>query len=99
MKRAFLFPLQTLGFLVAIGAGSFGRPFHLQSVVAQDASSSRIFVWDGLILMLVLAAIVLLTELVSRRLRSQGPWTAAAMALAVVLGLAMKLGFITKDLH
>ena len=97
MTKTILFLLQTLVFLVVMALGSFTRPFHLQSVVTETATSGRIFVWDGIVLMLAIGAIVLLAERAARRFRSQGPWTAVAMALAAFLGLALKLGFITKE--
>jgi uncharacterized membrane protein len=47
--------------------------------------------------MLAIFALILLIEVLRKRLRSAAPWTTLAMALAAFLGLAMKFGF--KDLQ
>ncbi len=61
------------------------------------ANCSRAFEWDGVLLMLAFFALILLIEALRKRLRSAAPWTTLALALATILGLAMKFGF--KDLQ
>jgi hypothetical protein len=87
--------LQTLLFFVAFAAGSFWAPFKIKYVIAFSPQGSRIFYWDGIILMLVLFVVVLLIEALRKRLRTAAPWTVAALALATVVGLCCKLGFLT----
>lgn len=98
MKKAILFLLQFVLFLFAIALGSFARPFHLQTTFGRTGLVSHTFVWDGLLLALALFALLLLAEFLAKRLRSLGPWTTGAFVLAAIAGLALKLGFITRDL-
>jgi hypothetical protein len=94
MKRFFAVLLQFLLFLVVFGAGSFAfHPFHVETILA----GSRSFVWDGVLLMLVVYAVVLLLEVLRKRLRSAGPWTTLALLLAGLAGWAMKFGFVTHN--
>jgi len=94
MKRFFAVLLQFLLFLVVFGAGSFAfHPFHLETTLA----GSRSFVWDGVLLMLLVYAVVLLLEVVRKRLRSGGSWTTLALLLAGLAGWAMKFGFVTHN--
>ena len=104
MKKAIVTILLFLVFLVVFAAGSFMPPFHVQSILqnagpagpAGSIAPVRIFIWDGLLLAAGVFVLTLLLELITKRLRRAAPWTALAFALAVVLGLAMKLGFITR---
>lgn len=85
-------------FLVTFAAGSFVlHPFHVQTVLASDATHSRTFIWDGLLMMLVLYVLVLLLELTMKKIRQAAPWSTLAVVLAGVLGLAMKFGFLSVD--
>ena len=104
MKKAIVTILLFLVFLVVFAAGSFMPPFHVQSILqnagpagpAGSIAPVRIFIWDGLLLAAGVFVLVLLIEVVTKRLRRAAPWTTLAFALAAVLGLAMKLGFITR---
>ncbi len=107
MKKAIITILQFLVFLVFLAvfaAGSFIPPFHIQSILqnagpagpAGSIAPVRIFIWDGLLLAAGIFVLILLIEVVTKRLRRAAPWTTLAFAIAVVLGLAMKLGFITR---
>ena len=40
---------------------------------------------------------ILLIEVLRKRIAASGPWTAAAFVLATVLGFAMKFGFLTRS--
>ena len=104
MKKAIVTILQFLVFLVVFAAGSFIPLFHIQSILqnagpagpAGSIAPVRIFIWDGLLLAAGVFVLILLIELVAKRLRRAAPGTTLAFALAVVFGLAMKLGFITR---
>ena len=95
IMKTLLAILQSLMFFVAFAAGSFWAPFKLKYVIAFSPRGTRIFYWDGIIFMLVLFVVVLLIEALRKRLRTAAPWTVAALALATVVGLYYKLGFLT----
>jgi len=97
MKRVLSALSQFVLFLVVLAAGSFFPPFHIQRVVSVTPQATRFFIWDGLILMVLLLAALLLVEALRKRLRTAAPWTAVAFVLAVAVGLAAKLGFLTID--
>jgi hypothetical protein len=90
--------LQLVLFLVAFFAGSILPAFQiLPSNIMTFANGTRGFEWDGILLMLAIFALILVIEALRKRLRSAAPWTTLALALAAILGLAMKFGF--KDLQ
>jgi hypothetical protein len=95
MKNVFVAILQFMLFLLVFAAFSFVPPIHLQHVVGTTSDGTRVFIWDGLLLAGVLFVLILAIEAARRRIRTSGVWTTVAFALAVVLGLAMKLGFKT----
>ena len=99
MRKFFSVFLQFFLFLVTFALGSFVlHPFHVQTVLASsDATHARSFVWDGLLLMLLLYALVLLIEALMKQLRAMALWSTAAVGLAGILGLMMKFGFISVD--
>jgi hypothetical protein len=87
--------LQFLLFFIAFAVGSFMTPFKIVHVIAFSPRGSRIFYWDGIIVMLIVYVVILLIEAMRKRLRTAAPWTTVALALATVAGLAVKLGFLT----
>jgi hypothetical protein len=87
--------LQSLLFFVVFAAGSFWAPFKIAHIIAYSPRGSRVFYWDGIILMLVVFAVILLIEVLRKRLRTAAPWTVAALAVATGIGLYCKLGFLT----
>jgi uncharacterized BrkB/YihY/UPF0761 family membrane protein len=70
---------------------------RLPSLITKWADGTRGFQWDGIVLMLALLVLILLVEALRKRIRSAAPWTALALALATIAGLAMKFGFMTFD--
>ncbi len=100
MKKFLSTILQFFLFLITFAIGSFLRPFHLSwdLAVASSANVHRTFIPDGLLLMAVLFVLILIMEALMKRLRTFGPWTTLAFALAAIMGCVMKLGFITRDL-
>ena len=99
IKKVIFTILQFVLFLVAFFAGSLFLPLFQPSlsIVSQYANGTRGFEWDGILLMLAIFVLILLIEALRKRIRSAAPWTALALALAAILGLAMKFGF--KDLQ
>jgi hypothetical protein len=95
MKSAFFAVLQFVLFLLLFAAGSFFPPFHIERVLSVTPDGTRIFIWDGLLLMSALFVLTLVIEMARKRTRA-GMWTAAAFLLAAAAGLAAKLGFLTR---
>jgi hypothetical protein len=90
--------LQFVLYLATFALGSFFlHPFNRRTILTADATHTRIFIWDGLLLMLLLDALVLLIEALMKQLRRAAPWSTAAVLLAGALGLFMKFGFLTLD--
>ncbi len=95
MQKVILTILQFLLFLIVFGAGSLFPPFHFEHVLIATPGVTRIFVADGLLLMFALYVLIVLIEIMRKRLRTAAPWTTLAVILAAVLGLMMKFGFKT----
>ncbi|MDR3744498.1 MAG: hypothetical protein P4K80_00015 [Acidobacteriaceae bacterium] len=98
MRQAFYTFCKFVLFFLTFAAGSFFPPFHLERVLAVTPDGTRIFIWDGVVLMALLFVLLLLIEALRKRIRTSGPWTGAAFVLAAVLGLAAKFGFLTRPL-
>jgi len=96
MKNAIFAVLQFALFLFVFAAGSFFPPLHIERVIATTSEGSRVFVWDGLLLSLLLAVAILVIEALRGRILRAGPWTSAAFVLSTIAGLALKLGFLTR---
>ena len=97
MKNAVFTILQLVLFLFVFFVGSFFPPFHFEHILIATPGFTRIFVADGLLLMVLLYAVILLAEVVRKRLRGAGPWTTLALILATAFGLMMKFGFLTRS--
>ena len=97
MKKVILTIFQFVLFLLVFGAGSFFPPFHFEHVLIVTPGFTRIFVADGLLLMFSFYVLIVLVEVMRKRLRTSAPWTTLAVILATVLGLMMKFGFITRS--
>ena len=99
MKKFLSTFLQFFLFLLTFAIGSFAHPFNLRwGLTATTPTVTRYFVPDGLLLMVILFVLILIMEALMKRLRTFAPWTALAFVLAGIVGFAMKLGFITRDL-
>jgi len=94
MKRAFYTFLQFVLFLLTFAVGSFLPALQLlPSIATKFADGTRLFIWDGVLLMVAFLVVILLIEATRKRLRTAAGWTALAFLLATVLGLLAKLGF------
>lgn len=100
MRKVFSILAQfLLLFLVFLG-GTLLDPFHMRWFLTHPSpASTRYFVPDGLILMVLLYILILLIEVLMKRLRVLGTWTSLAFTLALVLGLLSKFGMATHDLY
>jgi hypothetical protein len=96
MKRVFSVLFQFLLFFLVFAVGSFVPPFHLERQLAVTPDGTRVFVCDGLVLMVVLFALILAIQAMRNHIRAAAPWTALAFVLAAVAGFAAKLGFLTR---
>jgi hypothetical protein len=96
MKNVLFAILKFLLFLIVFFAGSFFPPFHIYRVVGVTPDGTRIFIWDGFLLMTALFLVLLLIEALRKRLATSGQWTAAAFLLAGIAGYAAKFGFLTQ---
>lgn len=97
MKKTLSLLLQFALLVFVCVAGSFVRPFHLQRTLESTQAVTRIFVWDGFVLMLLVWVLIAVIEGLRKRLRSGLPVTTVALVLATVVSLALKVGFITRD--
>lgn len=95
MKSIVFTILQLILFLIVFFVGSLFPPFHFEHVLIATPGTTRIFIADGLVLTLVLYILIVILEVVGKRLRTAAPWTTLAFLLAAVFGLMMKFGFKT----
>jgi len=91
MKNAIATVLQFLLFLVLFALGSFF--YHPFGVRLHGQASD--FDADGVLLMLLLYLLILLIEVLAKRLRSAARWSTLAVLLAGIAGWALKFGLIT----
>lgn len=97
LKKALLVVLQILLFLILFAVGSFlpALPSFRSLYMQVQTGPNRVFVLDGLLLAVLAYVLILLLEAARKRLRGAAGLTTIAFVLAVVLGLALKLGFKT----
>jgi hypothetical protein len=97
MKNAVFTVLQLVLFLIVFLVGSLVPPFHFEHVLIATPGFTRVFVADGILLMLLLYIVIVLGEVMRKRLRAAAPWTTLALIFAIVFGLMMKFGFATHS--
>jgi hypothetical protein len=96
MKRILWGFLQFIVFLVVFLVGSLLPGMHLLLPLwSVPAGDGRIFVYDGLVLMIALYVLILLIAAARRRLPVSWPTSTVAFAVALILGLLSKFGFKT----
>ena len=102
MKRALSIISQTI--LLVIAAVVFGivlpgihrSPFHMVHVIKQDSLLRRQYEFDWLIGVSLLYAMFLLIGLAARRIRTSWIGSTVALAITILIGLLLRLGF--KDM-
>ena len=102
MKKALATILQFFLFLLVFFAGSLfplPQPFHHERIISSTPAGTRIFIGDGFHLMLALFLVIILIEVLMKRLRTAAPWTTLALILAAVLGFMMKFGYLTRSVY
>ena len=95
--RILLTILLTVLYVVAFAAGSFLHPFGVMRVLESHGLAVRLFVWDGVLLMLGFYLVTLAVEMLGRRLRTLASWTTASVVLAGLIGYLLRFGFVTRD--
>jgi hypothetical protein len=97
MKKIVVTILQLILFLFIFFVGSVLPPFHFEHVLIATPGTTRIFIADGILLMFALYVLIVLVQILRKRLRTSAPWTTLAVILAAILGLMMKFGFLTRS--
>ena len=97
MKKIVFPILQLILFLLVFLVGSLWEPFHFEHVLIASPGTTRIFIADGILLMFALYILIVLVQIMRKRLRTSAPWTTLAVILAAIFGLMMKFGFLTKS--
>jgi hypothetical protein len=97
MKKALVTLSQLVLFLLVFLAGSLFPPFHIERVLIATPGFTRVFVADGLLLMVGLYVLIIAVEALTKRFRTAAPWTTAAFVLAAIFGFMMKFGFLTRS--
>ena len=113
MKKILTVIGQFLLFLFIYAVGSFLHPFNMHwasssSSITQSTDANGItrvtgthtahyFVPDGLLLAVGVLLAIVVIQLIRKR-SSNSVWTVLAFALALVVGYAMRFGYVTQDL-
>jgi hypothetical protein len=96
MKNALVIATQCILFLFAFFAGTILAGINILPTLAISIGPDRAFVYDGLLCMLALYAIVLIIQALRKRHNRFWVNSTVALALAFALGLLMKFGFKTS---
>jgi hypothetical protein len=97
MKNVIFTIIQLIIFLLIFFIGSIFPPFHFEHILIATPGVTRIFIADGLLLALILYIVIVIGEAARKRLHSAAPCTTLAFILAIVFGLMMKFGFLTRS--
>jgi hypothetical protein len=113
MKKVFAVIGQFFVFLVIFAVGSFLHPFNIHwasssSKITESTDANGVttvvgthtahyFVPDGLLLAVGVLLAIVIVQLIRKRSRNT-VWTVLAFALALVVGYAMRFGYVTQDL-
>lgn len=93
MKRALSVILQFILFLLVFLVGSLLPGANILPMLSVGAGAGRIFVLDGLLLMLAFYVVILLIAAARKRIQFAWLSSTIALSLALILGLLMKFGF------
>jgi hypothetical protein len=93
MKRVLFVFLQFILYIVVFGVGSLLPAFHILPTWSISIGPGRVFVYDGLLLMLLVYVLTLLIAAARKRIYRTLPNSSIALVLALILGLLMKFGF------
>lgn len=93
MKRVLSVVLQLILFLVVFLVGSLLPAANVLPMLSVGAGAGRVFVYDGVLLMLALYLLTILIAAARKRMYLAWQNPSLALVLALILGLAMKFGF------
>lgn len=93
MKRVLSVVFQFILYLVVFGIGSLLPGANVLPTWSIATGPGRVFVYDGLLLMILVYLVVLLIAAARKRVPTALPNASIALVLALVLGLLMKFGF------
>jgi hypothetical protein len=95
MKNVLVIAAQCILFLFVFFAGTILAGINTLPTLAVSIGPDRVFVYDGVLCMLALYAILLIFQ--ALRMRNNRFWlnSTVALALAFAIGLLMKFGFKT----
>jgi xanthine/uracil permease len=98
MKKALITFAQFLLFLIVFAVGSFLHPFNLHwATTSLSPGAIRYFIPDGLLLAVGVFLAIIVVQAIRKRM-CDTTWTVIAFLLAIAIGYALKLGFITQEL-
>ena len=98
MKRVLAILAQFLLLLFVDAIGSlFYHPFRLETSISTTPAAPRSFIWDGVILMALVYAILLISAALRKRIAASAPGMTLALGLAGLVGYLLKFGFITHN--
>lgn len=99
MKKVLFTILQFFLFIILFAVGSlFWHPFHMRWDVTSPAPHvTRYFLPDGLLLAIGVFVAVLVLQAVRKR-TCNTPWTILAFVVAIGIGYALKLGYVTHEM-
>ena len=95
MKKLLAVVVQFVLFLVLDAFGLFYHPFGVRTKLAGSSTEARMYVWDGILLMLAGYIVLLLIAALRKRIGMSWPWATLALLLAAIAGF--KLGFVTQN--
>jgi len=93
MKRVLFVVLELVAFLAIFFVGSLLPELQVLPMWSVPVGTAKIFVLDGLVLMLAFYALLLLIAVARRRIALGWQNPTVAVVLALVLGLLAKFGF------
>jgi hypothetical protein len=92
MKSVLSIVLQFILYIVVFGVGSLLPAFNILPTWSISTGAGRVFVYDGLLLTLVVYVLILVIGAARRRIAIALPNATIALVLAVLIGLLMKFG-------
>ncbi|MGD0648191.1 MAG: hypothetical protein ABR971_09385 [Acidobacteriaceae bacterium] len=93
MKRVLSVVFQFILYLVVFGIGSLLPGANVLPTWSISTGPGRVFVYDGLLLMLLVYVVILLIAAVRKRINITFPNSTMALVLALLIGLLWKFGF------
>jgi len=95
MKRAVFVVLQMILLLAVFLVGSLLPGAKVMPMLSVAMGPGRMFVYDGVLLMLGVYVVMLVIAAARRRIATSGVNASIALVFALVLGLVMKFGFVS----